>query len=140
LRRTGLHRLRMKLRFFQIGSVLLALLGAGSYFLLIGVPWARNTALPSLLILSGAVAWAIYNVRKERSAWTLAPLVLTLLISSGFVYVRFIYASLPRVEVKVALGQPALDFTLPDHQGSLFTLSSLKGKAGAVLVFYRGIW
>lgn len=130
----------MKLRLFQIGSALLALLGVGSYFLFIGVPWVRNTALPNLLILSGAVAWAIYNLRREKSAWTLAPLVLTLLISVGFVYVRFIYASLPRAEVKVALGQPALDFTLPDQQGNLFTLSSLKGKAGAVLVFYRGIW
>ncbi len=130
----------MRLRLLQISSVLLALLGAGSFFLFLGVPWARNTALPSLLILSVAVAWAAYNVRQERSAWTLAPLVLTLLISSGFVYVRFIYASLPRAEVKVALGQPALDFTLPDHQGNLFTLSSLKGRKAAVIVFYRGVW
>lgn len=130
----------MKFRPFQIATVLMALLGVASYFLFIGIPWVRNTALPNLLILSGAVAWAIYNVRQERSAWTLVPLVLTLLISLGFVYVRFIYARLPEAEVKVALGQPALDFTLPDHRGNPFTLSRLKGEAGVVLLFYRGVW
>lgn len=130
----------MKLILFQTGSILLALFGAGSYFLFIGVPWVRNSALPNLLILAGALAWAIYNVKQERSAWTLAPLILTLLISLGFVYVRFGYARLPVAEVKVALGQPALDFTLPDHQGNPFTLSSLRGRSAAVLVFYRGVW
>ncbi|HHT9120542.1 MAG TPA: hypothetical protein ACFYD3_08395 [Candidatus Hypogeohydataceae bacterium YC41] len=118
----------------------MALIGAASYFVFLGIPWARNTALPNLLILAGAVAWAVYNVTRERSAWTLAPLVLTILISLGFVYVRFVYARLPAAEVKVAVGQPALDFTLPDHEGKPFTLSSLKGRYAAVIVFYRGVW
>jgi hypothetical protein len=130
----------MKLRFLQIGPVLLALLAVLGYFQFIGVPWVRNTALPNLLVLAGALAWAIINVRQERSTWTFTPLILTLLISFGFVYVRFGYARLPEAEVRVALGQPALDFTLTDHEGNPFTLSSLKGKSGAVLVFYRGIW
>lgn len=130
----------MKLKLLQIAPVLLALLGVLGYFKFIGIPWVRNTALPNLLILVIALTWSIFNMREGRSAWTLFPLILTLLISFGFVYVRFGYARLPEAEVKVTLGQPALDFTLPDHQGSPFTLSSLRGRYGAVLVFYRGIW
>ena len=38
---------------------------------------------------------------------------------------------------EVNAGQQAPDFTLPSHLGDSFTLSSLKGKKSAVLLFYR---
>ncbi len=130
----------MKLRILQIGPLILALLGVTSFFLLLGVPWVRNTAIPNLIILLVAIAWAIYNLKQEKSAWTIAPLILALLVSSLFVYIRFIYAKLSPAEVKVSIDQPAPDFTLLDYQSNSFALSSLKGKYGAVIVFYRGVW
>lgn len=39
---------------------------------------------------------------------------------------------------KIALNQPAPDFTLVDMNGQRFTLSTLKGQKNVLLVFNRG--
>ena len=41
---------------------------------------------------------------------------------------------------RVTVGAPAPDFTLARYGGGTVTLSSLRGKKNAVLVFYRGYW
>lgn len=40
----------------------------------------------------------------------------------------------------VAVGEMAPDFTLEDHNNRKVTLSSARGEAPTVLVFYRGNW
>ena len=42
--------------------------------------------------------------------------------------------------VKMAVGQPAPDFSLPDQRGNRHTLSSFKGRSNVMLLFYRGSW
>ncbi len=41
---------------------------------------------------------------------------------------------------RVAVGQAAPDFTLPDLDGSDRTLSALRGEKEVLLVFFRGAW
>jgi cytochrome oxidase Cu insertion factor (SCO1/SenC/PrrC family) len=41
---------------------------------------------------------------------------------------------------RVAVGRPALDFTLESKDGGTVTLSSFRGRKDVVLVFYRGHW
>ena len=41
---------------------------------------------------------------------------------------------------RVKVGQLAPDFTLENVDGKTLTLSDLRGKKSAVLVFYRGYW
>jgi len=40
----------------------------------------------------------------------------------------------------VVVGEMAPDFTLEDHNNQKVTLSSARGNAPTVLVFYRGYW
>lgn len=110
-----------------------------AYFLLLRNPWIRNTAWPNLLILAIALVWGLVQLRQGRTAWTITPLVLTLLISVGFVYLRFGLTTLPSAQVKAQVGLKAPDFTLSDSQGGQFSLSSLKGSK-VILVFFRGVW
>jgi len=42
--------------------------------------------------------------------------------------------------IKIAVGQPAPDFTLSDVDGKQVSLSSFKGKKHVLLVVYRGNW
>ena len=42
--------------------------------------------------------------------------------------------------IKIAVGQPAPDFTLSDMNGKQVSLSSFKGKKHVLLVVYRGNW
>ncbi len=41
---------------------------------------------------------------------------------------------------RVAVGEPAPDFTLPQYGGGQVTLSQFRGTKNIVLVFYRGYW
>ncbi len=42
--------------------------------------------------------------------------------------------------VKMAVGQPAPDFALPDYRGNRYLLSSFRGRSNVMLLFYRGSW
>lgn len=131
----------MKPWLLQFGCVFLALLGGPvAYFLLLRNPWVRNTAWPNLLLLAIALAWGFIQLRQGRTAWTIIALALTLLISIGFVYIRFGLSALPPTQVKAQVGLKAPDFTLTDTQGGQFSLSSLRGRYKIILVFFRGVW
>ena len=41
---------------------------------------------------------------------------------------------------RIAVGQPAPDFTLEDIDGRRVTVSSFRGHRHVVLIFYRGYW
>jgi hypothetical protein len=48
---------------------------------------------------------------------------------------------LPPTEIeRVAVGEPAPDFSLETISGDTLTLSALRGQKDVVLVFYRGHW
>lgn len=131
----------MKQKILCLVPALLALAGGPvAYFLLLKVPWIRNTALPNIFILFVAAGWAVVQFRQEYSAWTAASLVLTLAIAAGFIYLRFGLSSLPEANLKVAVGNAAPDFSLADSEGKEFALSSLRGKEKIILVFFRGVW
>ena len=50
-------------------------------------------------------------------------------------------AGLPPTDLaRVAIGNPAPDFTLESKDGPAVTLSSFRGRKNVVLVFYRGHW
>jgi cytochrome oxidase Cu insertion factor (SCO1/SenC/PrrC family) len=50
-------------------------------------------------------------------------------------------AGLPPTDLaRVAVGSSAPDFTLESKDGGTVTLSSFRGRADVVLVFYRGHW
>jgi|SRR5262245_1892749 len=50
-------------------------------------------------------------------------------------------AGLPATDLnRVKPGEQAPDFTLEDQNGHAVTLSSLRGHAPVVLIFYRGHW
>jgi cytochrome oxidase Cu insertion factor (SCO1/SenC/PrrC family) len=50
-------------------------------------------------------------------------------------------ADLPPTDLeRVAVGQPAPDFTLEDEKAAALTLSQVREKKNVVLVFYRGHW
>ena len=64
----------------------------------------------------------------------LVPAVLALVMVSAAQVHR-----LPKPQIESAEGQPAPDFTLRDHSGKEFRLSSLHGTR-VLLIFYRGYW
>jgi peroxiredoxin len=41
---------------------------------------------------------------------------------------------------KIELNTPAPDFSLPDFEGRMFSLSGLHGQSHAVLIFNRGFF
>lgn len=45
-----------------------------------------------------------------------------------------------RHDAPIGVSELAPDFTLPDHNGRLRTLSAERGRRAVVLVFYRGHW
>ena len=131
----------MKSNIFCMGPVFLALLGGPvAYFLLLKIPWVRNTAWPNVFILLIAVSWALIQLRQEHSTCASVVLAVTLAIAAGFLYVRFGLASLPEAHVNVAVGSEAPGFKLPDSEDREFVLSDLRGKENVVLVFYHGMW
>lgn len=131
----------MNAKFLYLGPFLLALLGGPvAYFMLLKIPWVRNTAWPNIIVLFIAVSWALMQLRQEYSAWTAAVLGLTLVVALGFLYLRFGIASLPEAHLNVAVGSGAPDFKLHDTEGREFALSGLRGEENVILVFYRGVW
>jgi cytochrome oxidase Cu insertion factor (SCO1/SenC/PrrC family) len=60
-------------------------------------------------------------------------------ICACMIYATNSAAQTPR-STPLGVGEMAPDFTLEDHHGQKTTLSALRGKSPAVLVFYRGYW
>ena len=87
-----------------------------------------------------AVASLLGLVALTQAPGTFGGILAGLSVTVGVVYavdssLRGQSAQLPAV----AVGQPLPDFTAPDENGDLFSLSSLHGKP-VLLKFFRGHW
>ena len=91
-------------------------------------------ALEIAVVLGLAAVWRV-RVWLTVSALAVSALILVAAGLFNFVVMR-VPASRPLLEV----GQPVLDFTLPDAAGRAVSLSDYRGKKPVVLVFYRGYW
>jgi hypothetical protein len=148
----------------------LVLVGILSYpFFFVRFPVTRDFPWANFLLLAFAVFLLITGLlrafrqsrayRGKLSGTILASLSAVLV--GLFLFVIFYMArQLPESRGAPAIGQIAPDFTLPDENGSVVTLSTLlnsafitndwpsspesgdaRGKtAGALLIFYRGYW
>ncbi len=129
----------MSARLLSFASLVLALAGTAGYFALLKVPAVRNRPGLVLAVLGASVLLAVAALGARRSFLPFSALAVVLVLFSGWTYFQFWYSRLPG-GVKVALGRPAPDFTLPDATGRPVTLSSFRGEKTVVLVFYRGYW
>jgi hypothetical protein len=67
--------------------------------------------------------------------------VLSLAIFAFFIFLVFYFVRLPPRETALRVGQQAPDFTLPDVEGRMVSLSQLRQtKRAVLLIFYRGYW
>ena len=73
-----------------------------------------------------------------RKGWKIAGgVVLGLAVVLGVLFWKMM--QVPPPQIASAQGKPAPDFTVKDHDGRDFTLSSLRGSP-VLLIFYRGYW
>jgi hypothetical protein len=115
------------------------------------VPWVNLLMMGAGLVLTGyglAQAYRKPQIYRGRVAGTIL-MGLAAALSAFFIAGTFYFArQLPASEGAPRVGEKAPDFTLPDKDGNLVTLSkllteTLDGKErlnGAVLIFYRGHW
>ena len=126
-------------RLLSLASLAVALAGAIGYFSLLRVPSIRNHFGLALAALGVSVLLAILAMGMRRGLLPVIALAVSALLFGGGAFFLFRFSRLP-TGVKVAAGQPAPDFTLPDARGQAVTLSSFRGQKTVVLVFYRGYW
>lgn len=124
----------------SLASLAVALAGAIGYFSLLRVPSIRNHFGLALVALGVSVLLAILAMGMRPGLLPVIALAVSVLLFGGGAFFHFGYSRLPIHGVKVAVGQPAPDFTLPDARGQAVRLSSFKGQKTVVLVFYRGYW
>ncbi len=126
-------------RLLSLASLAVALAGAIGYFSLLRVPSIRNHFGLALAALGVSVLLGVFAVGTRRGPLPISALAVAVILFGGAAFFHFWYSQLP-ARAKVAVGQPAPDFTLPDARGQAVTLSSFKGQKTVVLVFYRGYW
>jgi cytochrome oxidase Cu insertion factor (SCO1/SenC/PrrC family) len=69
--------------------------------------------------------------------WRASSFVITLVLALVFSVAASAQQNAPQQLVtNVKIGDPAPDFTLPDHTGKQVKLSDFKGKKNVVLAFY----
>ncbi len=129
----------MTARLLSLASLAVALAGAIGYFSLLRIPSIRNHFGLALAALGVSVLLAVLAVSLRGGLLPIVALAIAVLLFGGGAFFHFWYSRLP-AGVKVAVGQPAPDFTLPDAGGQAVTLSSFRGQKAVVLVFYRGYW
>ena len=129
----------MTARLLSLASLAVALAGAIGYFSLLRIPTIRNHFGLALAALGVSVLLAVLAVSLRGGLLPIVALAIAVLLFGGGAFFHFWYSRLP-TGVKVVVGQPAPDFTLPDARGQAVTLSSFKGQKTVVLVFYRGYW
>lgn len=129
----------MTVRLLSLASLALALAAAVGYFSLLRLPAVRNHFGVALAVVGVSVLLALLAVSMRRRPLPIAALAVALILLAGGGFFHFWYSQLP-TRAKVAVGQPAPDFTLPDAAGRPVTLSSFRGQKAVVLVFYRGYW
>ena len=136
---------------------LLSLVAFVSYFFLfVRFPLTRDFPWASLLLFGVAAALLLVGLRRafapERRLKSkvagLVAVILSVAIFGFFVFTIFIASRwMPAAQGAPQVGRKAPEFTLPDTDGRLVSLSELlstpvKGRApkGVLLVFYRGYW
>ena len=129
----------MTARLLSLASLAVALAGAIGYFSLLRIPTIRNHFGLALAALGVSVLLPVLAVSLRGGLLPIVALAIAVLLFGGGAFFHFWYSRLP-TGVKVVVGQPAPDFTLPDARGQAVTLSSFKGQKTVVLVFYRGYW
>jgi hypothetical protein len=129
----------------------MALLAPFSYlFLFVRFPITRDFPWVNLILFAAAgclLATGLYRAftRPDQYRGRISGPILGLLslgIAGLFCYGAFYEARhLPPGETALRVGQQAPDFTLPDVDGRMVSLSQLRqGKRAALLIFYRGYW
>ena len=121
-------------------GLLMSAVGGISYFLLIGVPWIRSTALPNTILAVAGLLFSIIAVARKRTLVTIGAGTLSGLLSLGFLVSVHVLMRLPTSGDVIAVSQDARDFALPNQYGETVQLSSYEGKGPVLLVFYRGHW
>lgn len=136
---------------------LLSLVAFISYFFVfVRFPLTRDFPWASLLLFGVAAALVLVGLRRafapgRRLKSKIAGLVAVMLsvaIFGFFVFITFIASRwMPAAQGAPQVGRAAPEFTLPDTDGRLVSLSELlstpvNGRApkGVLLVFYRGYW
>ncbi len=121
-------------------SLLLSAAAVAGYFSLLRVAAVRNR--PALYLAAFALATALAASAAWRAprALNLAALAVSVVLLGLGSWFNFVYAKLPPAATALSIGRPAPDFTLPDAAGQRVSLSSYRGRAPVVVVFYRGDW
>lgn len=143
------------------GGFVLAVLAFLSYFLVFArypltrdFPWLNLLLLAVALGMVGAGLRRAYRQAESYRGKVAGPIlaVLSVAIAGLFLFYNFSFSrQLPSAKEAPQAGQRAPDFTLPDSNGNLVTLSRLwgaaEGAAGSaakdrwvLLIFYRGYW
>jgi hypothetical protein len=149
----------------------LTLVSLPLYFIFL-VPYQSTREFPWVTFLLFALAafmlalgtWRAYKRPQEFRGRVAGPILSTLSFLSMILFLVIIYSgvrNLPASMNAPQLGQRVPDFTLPDSEGQLVTLSTLedqpftsndwpptataavaagKKASGTVLIFYRGYW
>jgi hypothetical protein len=108
------------------------------------VPWVNY-----LLFVAGGILLALGLKRAygqpDRYRGKISGPILTALslVIAGFFIVGVVYLTkqLPSAAAALQVGQPAPAFTLANADGKQTSLADLlKGRRGAILIFYRGYW
>ncbi len=127
-------------RVLALGSLAVTLAGSIGYFTLLRIPAIRNHWALHLAVLGSSVLLAALAVGARPRLLPLGALAASLIVFGASAVFHLWLSRVPTRGVKVAVGQRAPDFTLPDARGEAVTLSSFRGEKIVVLVFYRGYW
>jgi hypothetical protein len=136
---------------------LLSLVAFFSYFFVfVRFPLTRDFPWASLLLFGVAAALLLAGLRRafapgrrlKSKVAGLVAVTLSVTIFGFFVFTTFIASRwMPAAQGAPQVGWKAPEFTLPDTEGRLVSLSELlstpvNGRApkGVLLVFYRGYW
>ena len=104
------------------------------------VPYVRNHAVPSWILVATGLVLSILAVRRTGAgAWTSRVLLgVNVALSALFAAFLYVVLAVPAASGP-AVGAPAPDWTLVDQTGKSVRLADFRG-APLVLVFYRGHW
>jgi hypothetical protein len=142
-------RMNRRWNFLPLWGFLLAVLAFFSYFFFFA--WLNLLLFAGGLVMLGAGLWRAFGQPQHYRGRISAPIfaVLSVAILGFFLFYTFSYSrQLPPSQQAPRVGQPAPDFSLPDKEGNVVTLSKLWGgdpETGTegqwvLLVFYRGYW